>query len=188
MSPTAISYLASQIEASGLSKREWYRQVYLKSEHWKKLRQAKLDFSGRNCEQCQTTSDLDVHHIEYRSIYDVTIFDLQVLCRACHNAEHPNPKDQPPKPAPASIDTLADLKAFYKAAKASAPGHWTNKVQIAYEQTVAALRHRGNVKASESRWLDCVLAGLQSDPSAPSNVKAAKKRAKRKRTRRTRKT
>lgn len=68
--------------------RKWfYREVYLKSEHWKELRQRKLS-KVRRCEICRTKHCLDVHHLRYKGLYDVAEKDLQVLCRSCHEKKH----------------------------------------------------------------------------------------------------
>lgn len=66
---------------------EWYRNVYLKSEHWKELRGRKLK-ENPTCERCPSSKRLDVHHIRYRNIFDVETSDLLTLCRKCHNKEH----------------------------------------------------------------------------------------------------
>jgi len=83
----------AMVRESGLSGREWYRKVYLYSDHWSELRSARLFVAGFQCEKCQRTGTLDVHHLRYRSIFNVTVDDLQALCRSCHNAEHEDKKD-----------------------------------------------------------------------------------------------
>jgi 5-methylcytosine-specific restriction endonuclease McrA len=69
------------------AKQTWYRKVYLLSEHWKSLRKAKIKINP-SCEICGAKRRLDVHHIRYRNIYDVTVEDLQTLCRRCHKKHH----------------------------------------------------------------------------------------------------
>ena len=71
-----------------LTHREWYRNIYLNSSHWKTLRQEALNFHGRHCAKCPESVRLDVHHLEYRQIFDVQVSDLQILCRSCHEKEH----------------------------------------------------------------------------------------------------
>jgi len=68
-------------------RREWYHRVYLQSAHWKSLRSKKLAASPR-CERCGNTHALDVHHVNYRNLFDVALSDLLTLCRSCHDAEH----------------------------------------------------------------------------------------------------
>jgi len=68
-------------------KRAYYRQEYLKSEHWRALKAEKLRLI-KKCENCGAGQCLDVHHLNYKNLYDVNVTDLQVLCRACHIREH----------------------------------------------------------------------------------------------------
>ena len=86
-------YLSQQVSSSGLSMKDWYRQIYLKSQHWADLRQVALERAGFKCRHCGCGGKLDVHHERYKSIYDVTQDDLTVLCRKCHEAEHAGHKD-----------------------------------------------------------------------------------------------
>lgn len=78
-----------------LGDRKDYRQNYLRSEHWVNLKQEKLKLNPQ-CEQCQSPEHLDVHHVNYRNLYDVTVQDLKTLCRKCHthlhNEQHKQPK------------------------------------------------------------------------------------------------
>jgi len=69
-------------------KRDYYRTVYLKSDHWKALKAAKLK-ANPFCEKCGANYLLDVHHLNYRNLYDVLLSDVQTLCRGCHHLEHP---------------------------------------------------------------------------------------------------
>lgn len=68
-------------------KREWYRVVYLNSEHWHNLRSRKLK-KVDYCECCGSHIRLDVHHLNYRNLIDVGLADLCVLCRGCHTKGH----------------------------------------------------------------------------------------------------
>lgn len=77
-----------EIKASGLSQKEWYAKVYLKSEHWKLLKKAKAKEVGRKCEICGTTKKIEFHHDNYRNIYDVTTADLRILCKTHHHEFH----------------------------------------------------------------------------------------------------
>lgn len=85
------------IESSGLTQKEWYWKVYLKSDHWKELRERAFALHGRYCAKCSATKRLDVHHITYRWIFDVTPEHLQILCRPCHQQEHPEKQVVKPK-------------------------------------------------------------------------------------------
>lgn len=74
--------------APGTDYKLWYRETYLKSEHWKELRSLAFEIYGKKCAVCGTKKKLDVHHLNYRRIWDVTVADLQVLCRKHHKEEH----------------------------------------------------------------------------------------------------
>lgn len=69
--------------------RHFYRFKYLKSEHWQNLRLEKLVEVDACCFRCGMR-DLsnDVHHVNYRKLFDVTLADLVVLCRRCHTLMH----------------------------------------------------------------------------------------------------
>lgn len=67
--------------------RHWYRTVYLKSEHWSNLRHTKLR-ANPDCQKCGCSENLDVHHVNYRNLFDVSVSDLLTLCRPCHNRQH----------------------------------------------------------------------------------------------------
>lgn len=67
----------------------YYRNTYLKSEHWWTLRVARLAKSKAKCLVCTKESiSNDVHHIRYRNLWDVKVGDLRVMCRQCHTAYH----------------------------------------------------------------------------------------------------
>lgn len=91
-----LDSLFSRVIASGVDfmkadwttdHRQWYRNVYLNSEHWKDLKASKL-LANPACERCGFKSNLDVHHVNYRNLFDVEIKDLLTLCRRCHAKEH----------------------------------------------------------------------------------------------------
>lgn len=83
--------LKEELAKHGGSMRDWYRGVYLHSNHWKHLRLLAIKTHGRKCAKCPAEKKLDVHHLNYRNIFDVVVTDLQVLCRACHKLEHCSP-------------------------------------------------------------------------------------------------
>jgi HNH endonuclease len=63
-------------------------RAYLTSPHWKSLRREKILSVGRKCEVCGFDRRVQVHHIVYRSLFDVTLEDLVVLCNRCHKLAH----------------------------------------------------------------------------------------------------
>lgn len=67
--------------------REEY-QEYLKSDHWQSLRKRKLSHSKCRCAICGSTDRLEVHHLQYKNIFDVDLTDLRILCNRCHDLFH----------------------------------------------------------------------------------------------------
>lgn len=63
-----------------------YRE-YLKSEDWINKRYQKRLRQNR-CAICASTENLDIHHLNYKNLVDVSMDDLRVLCRRCHFLAH----------------------------------------------------------------------------------------------------
>ena len=65
---------------------------YLTSEHWKSLRARKVTAIGGRafCQNCghRKGYHFEVHHLQYRAIFDVGLDDLIVLCVRCHEGVH----------------------------------------------------------------------------------------------------
>ena len=85
---TAKERHQNEIFLHGKGAKAWYNEVYLLSQHWHDLRKAKMTRDGKKCQRCPCKKKLQVHHHEYRNIYDVTLDDLEVLCPTCHKIEH----------------------------------------------------------------------------------------------------
>ena len=86
---------------------------YIKSEHWRLLRGAKLQVSPR-CEKCGGKEELEVHHVIYASDLHLTkISELKTLCHHCHILEHAKQwvRIYPKKEKPVKKDKAARLKA-----------------------------------------------------------------------------
>ena len=63
-----------------------YREEYLNSEEWKKLRDLIMSTSPK-CQCCENLAT-DVHHLVYKNIVDIKITDLIPVCKNCHNLIH----------------------------------------------------------------------------------------------------
>lgn len=72
--------------------KRWY-QMYLKSEHWKAIRQMAFEKHGKRCESCDSCSNLQVHHKNYRCLFKEKAKDLAILCKGCHKAHHEQGKN-----------------------------------------------------------------------------------------------
>lgn len=82
----------SSTQPNGRMTRDEYREVYLRSEHWRETRLAALERAEHRCQVCNRTERLDVHHRTYERIGEERPADLTVLCRRCHDLFHGNAK------------------------------------------------------------------------------------------------
>ena len=94
-----------------MKKRDWYRDVYLKTHHFRQFKLRILKIRNR-CERCNLRNGwhkqlwytvLDVHHKNYLCLWHETDNDVLVLCRHCHDVEHEKLKGGPKL----LLDTLA---------------------------------------------------------------------------------
>lgn len=72
---------------STMTERQIRYQQYLASDHWKELRCEAINRWGDRCSNCSVPK-VEVHHLRYGTLYDVTTDDLMPLCRRCHEAVH----------------------------------------------------------------------------------------------------
>lgn len=70
----------------------WARSMpyveYLKTKWWRNKRKQRLEAADHRCERCGKVKQLQVHHKTYARIGCEKHEDLEVLCRACHQAAH----------------------------------------------------------------------------------------------------
>jgi hypothetical protein len=67
----------------------WYRNIYLRSWHWKIVRwkkkiQSLILYGAVKCEKCGSRKYLQFHHINYKHLGWERMSDLQILCRYHH--------------------------------------------------------------------------------------------------------
>ncbi|TXD45903.1 hypothetical protein [Polaribacter sp. IC073] len=68
-----------------------YKRVYrsyLNSKKWHDKRNEMLKFSDYKCSRCSKTENLQVHHLNYNTIGDESLGDLDVVCVGCHKKIH----------------------------------------------------------------------------------------------------
>ena len=82
-------YISDQISRIILPRREYYRNVYLKSEAWKRKRYVVLKRDNWTCVYCGGRAT-QVHHTRYakRNIGKEPIEWLVSICRTCHASQH----------------------------------------------------------------------------------------------------
>ena len=72
-----------------ISERKKAYLAYLKTPHWKGLREAVFKRDGHRCVECNDTHRLEGHHRVYRTpLESCTTDDIVTLCRRCHRVEH----------------------------------------------------------------------------------------------------
>ena len=64
-----------------------YRE-YLRSDHWKQVRNQQLEKYDNRCAVCGSRDNLHVHHIDYSNLGREGNPDLIVLCESCHRTIH----------------------------------------------------------------------------------------------------
>lgn len=82
---------AKQIHQEAVKTRNFkglYNKKYLNSKHWEALRSDMAKFRGKKCEFCGSKEDLNLHHLRYKSWYDVEPEDLIWLCNLHHSLIH----------------------------------------------------------------------------------------------------
>lgn len=98
-----LNRVSELISQKGMTFRDWYRTIYLTCPHWTDLRKKAFTVHGRKCHACRSEHQLDVHHLNYRNIFDVEVGDLQILCRRCHEKEHSKKSYRPEMPTFGSL-------------------------------------------------------------------------------------
>lgn len=162
-SEVAISKLERErSQHAGLSMRQWYRTIYLKSDHWKALRKAAKATHGKICACCSRTERLDVHHLNYKNIYDVTPADLQVLCRKCHAKEHGAELPQTRLKRPAGVPRKAWQAWLDDGCRGEAPPAFVQRANHGNPQK----RPPGVPKKEWAAWLAGGSVGPQPRPVA----------------------
>lgn len=63
---------------------------YLRSPHWRAMREWALERADHRCEHCGNPAD-DVHHLTYDRVGGELPDDLVALCRRCHDYAHESP-------------------------------------------------------------------------------------------------
>lgn len=61
---------------------------YLSSDDWREKKHRKTKASKKRCSVCSSEDNIDLHHLNYKNLYDVELSDLRFLCRRCHFLSH----------------------------------------------------------------------------------------------------
>jgi hypothetical protein len=71
--------------------KDYYNDVYLKSDEWKSKRQNTLKRDNFKCVCCNSEAT-QVHHVNYNNVYQEKEKQLISVCNDCHNKIHFGPK------------------------------------------------------------------------------------------------
>lgn len=73
--------------------REWWERynTYLRSPEWQAKRLLVLQRDKYLCQGCLTARASDVHHKTYEHLFREPAFDLESVCRPCHELIHNKP-------------------------------------------------------------------------------------------------
>lgn len=61
---------------------------YLKSPKWRELRENLFKVRGKKCEMCDKVTNIQVHHLTYKRLFNEPLSDLLVVCDSCHKDIH----------------------------------------------------------------------------------------------------
>jgi hypothetical protein len=78
---------AEQRKSDFLKKHEEYEK-YLQSDSWREKRRLVLNRCGNICECCLRKNAIQVHHTNYKTLFDEVAWDLKGVCIACHKRLH----------------------------------------------------------------------------------------------------
>ena len=59
-------------------------QEYINSPQWRKKRERAFELIGKKCTRCNSTYNIEVHHISYDNLYEESTYDVEILCKSCH--------------------------------------------------------------------------------------------------------
>ena len=68
-----------------------YKKVYhsyLNTKEWHDKRNKMLKYANYKCSRCENTEKLQIHHLNYNTIGDELLSDLEVVCVSCHKKIH----------------------------------------------------------------------------------------------------
>lgn len=73
------------------NRKEFYHEHYLKSDYWKNKREEIKEKYGYKCALCKSEENLNVHHLSYVNVDNLTEewdHNLVCLCKSCHENIH----------------------------------------------------------------------------------------------------
>lgn len=90
--------------------KEMKYEDYLKTSHWKSVREKRKELDGHQCFICGSTRELNVHHLSYERLGAENIeTDMVTLCHGCHATLH-RIKDQTKEELQRAIETGLEVR------------------------------------------------------------------------------
>ncbi|MEQ9290080.1 MAG: hypothetical protein RIG77_24330 [Cyclobacteriaceae bacterium] len=73
--------------ANDIRKKKFFNEYsnYLESEEWKEKRKLVLKRDNHLCQSCLTNKATQVHHKNYKYLYNEPLFELVSVCKPCHD-------------------------------------------------------------------------------------------------------
>lgn len=84
--------LVIMLMEGAMPRRDWYRNWYLKSDHWHRFAHKRKRVK-KVCQDYGQGGVLDCHHLNYDHIWHERARDVVVVCRSCHNIRHEREKN-----------------------------------------------------------------------------------------------
>jgi len=79
--------IADEAERRLQERRTFYTQ-YLQSDAWREKRRLVIERQSNICSGCRMAPITEVHHLSYDNLGDELLWQLQGVCRACHEKAH----------------------------------------------------------------------------------------------------
>ena len=73
-----------------------FKEAYYASEHWRSVRDRRLDLDGWRCVLCSSEEDLEIHHTRYR-LFSERMEDVITFCSEHHRVIHDHSRISFPK-------------------------------------------------------------------------------------------
>ena len=79
--------IAKEAEEKLIARKSFYNE-YLKSDAWREKRRLVIERQKNICSGCSIAPVQEVHHLSYDNIGDELLWQLQGVCRSCHEKAH----------------------------------------------------------------------------------------------------
>lgn len=67
---------------------EGYTSYITNSPEWQEKREERFALDNHKCQSCGTSKQLQVHHIDYNTLFNEDMYSLVTVCKSCHKKIH----------------------------------------------------------------------------------------------------